>query len=216
MPLVSNVQKLSGSGLCCKYCPCRIAESSVFCSSNHLPVKALMDKETFKQHLQEASSKTEAFTATFCYNECPGQYRYRITPNSRVVDQGDEHLTGEELAVLQGWNKYENKVLPADQVVDLCWQGGKVPVWIDITVYECRSDYTLFDLFCSRRLRMDDELYYPGPVMPFHIQVVMPPDHLKIEQEGRFDINWKKRLDDRKEQHGITGKIRNFFKNKRS
>jgi hypothetical protein len=30
MALVSNVQKLSASGLCCKYCPCRIAESSVF------------------------------------------------------------------------------------------------------------------------------------------------------------------------------------------
>lgn len=171
-----------------------------------------MDKETFKQHLQEASNNTVTFTDEFCYNVCPVQYKYRMTPSGRTVGKNEEHLTGEELAVLRLWNKYENKDLSAKQVIDLLWHDYKMPVWIDITVYEAGPDYTVFDLFCSRRSRMEYELYYPGPAMPFHTQVVMPPDHLKTEQEGRFDVNWRKRWDEQQGAKGIVKKVLNFFK----
>ncbi|MHA4807332.1 hypothetical protein ACX0G9_04475 [Flavitalea flava] len=42
-----------------------------------------------------------------------------LTPNARTVDQNDEHLTKPEIAVLQKWNQQENRLLMAEQVVNL-------------------------------------------------------------------------------------------------
>ena len=148
-----------------------------------------MEKSSFLQNLQTATSMVEAFTRKHCFNELPPEYRYTITPNSRTVTPGDEHLTETEIAVLQEWNRHEDKHLTAEQVIDLFWQDGKVPVWIDTIVKEVTASQTILDLYCSRRLRDDKDLMH-GPVAPpFHIQVCLPPDY----QKGvLFDVNWKK------------------------
>ena len=104
-------------------------------------------------------------------------------------------MTDIEIAVLNIWNKHENSFLTADQIVDLFNHDNKVPVYVDTTIYEAGQDFTIIDLFCSRRLRDDNELYHQGQIMPFHLQVATPPDHLKLEKDGKFDVNWKKRLD---------------------
>jgi hypothetical protein len=149
----------------------------------------VMDKATFLQHLQTASGMVAAFTREHCYNDLPPEYLYIITPNSRTVEPEDEHLTETEITVLQEWNRQENQHLTAGQVVDLLWQDGKVPVWIDMTITEATAGQTIMDLYCSRRLRDDKDLMH-GPVAPpFHIQVTLPPDY----QKGvLFDVNWKK------------------------
>ena len=151
------------------------------------------------------------FTKTLCYNEIVHNYKYRITPNSRTVDKDDEHLTDSEIAVLNIWNKYENSFLTADQIVDLFNHDNKVPVWVDMTIYEARQEVTIIDLFCSRRLRDDNELYHQGQIMPFHLQVATPPDHLKVEENGKFDVNWKRQLDDKRTSKTLLTRLKKMF-----
>lgn len=170
-----------------------------------------MDKIIFRQHLDKATIALADFTKTLCYNNISDNYKYRITPNSRTADKDDEHLTEKEIAVLQTWNEHENEILTAEQVVDLFHHDNKVPVWIDTTIYEARQDLTVIDLFCSRRLRDDNELYHQGEIMPFHLQVASPPDHLKIEQDGKFDVNWKKRLDDSKKPKTLLDRFKKLL-----
>jgi hypothetical protein len=171
-----------------------------------------MDKITFRQHLDEATTKLVDFTKTLCYNDIATNYAYRITPNCRLVDAGDTHLTPTEISVLKTWNKYENKTLEAGQIVDLFHHDNKVPVWINMTIYDARKDLTIIDLFCSRRLRSDNALYHQGQIMPFHLQVPMPQDQLKVEKDGKFDINWKKRLDNQKSQTNMLIQFKKLFR----
>ncbi|MBS1654847.1 MAG: hypothetical protein JSU05_08385 [Bacteroidetes bacterium] len=171
-----------------------------------------MDKVTFRQHLHEATKALVDFTKTLCYNDLADNYKYRITPNSRTVDKKDNHLTESEIAVLHIWNKYENKILTADQIVDLLHHDNRVPVWIDTTIYEARHNLTVIDLFCSRRLRDDNELYHQGQIMPFHLLVPIPPDHQKNTQDCTFDINWKKRLDDKKKSKTLLTQFKTLLR----
>lgn len=140
-------------------------------------------KKTFRQHLQTATEIVLEFTRKHCFNDLPGEYGYVITPHARTADPADEHLTATEIAVLGEWNRHE------EQAVELLWHEGKVPVWIDTTVREVTTEVTILELFCSRRLRGDEELMH-GPIAPpFHVQVALPPDY----QKGvLFDVNWKK------------------------
>jgi len=148
-----------------------------------------MDKEIFSRHLDEATKMVVELTKQYCFNDLSEQYRYVLTPNVRTVDPNDEHLTKQEIAVLQKWNKQESQLLTVDQVVHLMHHDNKVPVWINMTIYEARKHITVVDLFCSRRLRAEQDLMHKPVVPPFHMLVHMPPDY---EEGKRFDINWKK------------------------
>ena len=170
-----------------------------------------MDKVTFRQHLDQATTMLVDFTKTICYNDIADNYKYRITPNSRTVDKDDKHLTNSEIAVLNIWNKHENRFLTADQIVDLFNHDNKVPVWVDTTIYEAKQDLTIIDLFCSRRLRDDNDLYHQGQIMPFHLQVATPPDHLRDEKNGKCDVNWKKRFDENRKSKTLLTRLKTLF-----
>lgn len=169
-----------------------------------------MDKEKFKYHLNEATKRLIGFTETLCHNDLKGNYRYLITPNLRKVAKDDEHLNEKEISVLKTWNEYEGQHLTANQIVDLFHHSSKVPVWVDMKVYESRPDLTVIDLFCSRRLREENELMHPG-FPPFHLQVSIPPDNLKVEIGGKFDVNWKKKRDDKNKPKGILPRLKQLF-----
>jgi len=169
-----------------------------------------MDKVKFKHHLDEATKRLTEFTKTLCYNDLKDNYRYLITPNSRTVAKDDEHLNEKEKSVLNTWNEYEGQHLTANQIVDLFHHNNKVPVWVDMTIYEARPDVTVIDLFCSRRLREENELMHPG-LPPFHLLVATPPDNLKIEIEGKFDVNWKKKRDDNNKPKGILTRLKQLI-----
>lgn len=167
-----------------------------------------MNKVKFRHHLNEATKLLFELTKTLCYNNLKDDCRYIITPNSRTVD---EHLNEKEIVILKTWNQYEGKLLTAEQMIDLLYHDNKVPVWINMTIDEARPDITVIDLLCSRRLRDETELMHPG-VPPFHIQVAVPPDNLKIEVDGRFDINWKKKHDENQKPKGILNTLRKLIK----
>lgn len=172
------------------------------------PKILIMDKIKFRHHLDQATKFLFEFTKTLCYNDLQDDCRYLITPNSRIVD---EHLNEEEVLILKKWNRYQGKLLTANQIIDLLHHNNKVPMWIDMTIYEARPDVTVIDLFCSRRLRDETELMHPG-VPPFHVQVAIPPENLKAEINGRFDVNWKKKYDDKQKPNGILNRLKKLIK----
>lgn len=169
-----------------------------------------MDKEKFRRHLDEATKRLIDFTQTLCFNDFSDNYKYIITPNSRIVAKDDEYLNVKEITVLTTWNKYEGQLLTADQIVNLFHHDDKVPVWVDTTVYEAYSDLTVINLFCSRRLRDERELMHQG-LHPFHLQVPIPPDNLKVTIEGKFDVNWRKKCDNRNKPQDILTKLKQLF-----
>lgn len=166
-----------------------------------------MDMEKFRQNLDEATRRLVEFTRTLCYNDFTENFRYVITPNSREVEKGDQHLNEMEVSVLKQWNLFKCKLLTADQVVNLVHHDNKVPLWIDMSVYESRPELTVIDLFCSRRLRDESKLMHPG-LPPFHLQVALPPDRLRVEINGKFDVNWKMKLDDKSKPEGFFKKVK--------
>ncbi|MES2618623.1 MAG: hypothetical protein V4613_12145 [Bacteroidota bacterium] len=151
-----------------------------------------MEKIKFTYNLHEATERLIDFSKTMCFNEFSNNCKYIITPNARKVGVRDEHLRATEKKVLKSWNKYEGKLLEAEQVVELLHHDNKVPVWINASVYEAQPNLTIIDLLCSRRLRDESELMHPEH-SPFHLQVLMPPDSLKVDVDGKFDVNWRKR-----------------------
>lgn len=167
-----------------------------------------MDKLKFRHHLSEATKLLFELTKKLCYNDLHDNCRYLLTPNSRTVDG---HLNEEEILILKKWNQYEGDLLTANQIIDLLHHNNKVPVWIDMTIYEARPDLTVINLFCSRRLRDETELMHPG-IPPFHVLVSIPPDNLKAEINGRFDVNWKKRRDDKQKPNGILSRLKKLIK----
>jgi hypothetical protein len=169
-----------------------------------------MDKEKFRRYLDEATKRVIDFTKTFCYNDFSNNYKYIITPNSRTVAEDDEHLNEKEICILKTWNEYEGQLLTTNQVVDLFHHNNNVPVWINTTVYEAKSDLTVIDLFCSRRLREEKELMHQG-LHPFHLMVSMPPDNFKKEIDGKFDVNWKNKRDDKHNPHSIRTWLKQLF-----
>lgn len=166
-----------------------------------------MDKIKFRYHLDEATKHLITFTKNQCFNNFIENYRYIITPNSRITDK---HLNKLEVAVLKTWNKKKDILLTADQVVDLLHHDNKVPKWIDTTVYEARSNLTVIDLFCSRRLRDENELMHPS-LPPFHLQVSIPPDSFKKDKDGKFDVNWKKEFEKKHQSNNLWARLKKYF-----
>lgn len=169
-----------------------------------------MDETKFRQHLDTATFHLIEFTEKFCLNNFSNNYKYIITPSSRTFKNDHEHLNPEEIAVLKTWNKNQDKLLQAEQVVNLLHHDNKVPIWIDISVYEARPDVTVIDLLCSRRLREESELMHPA-IPPFHLVVALPLNHVDVEISGKFDINWQKRRDALKNK-GKLARLKQFFK----
>ncbi len=155
-----------------------------------------MEKEKFRLHLDKATKALIDFTKSLCYNEFAANYRYITEPCSRTIAPEDKHLDMKEHAVLADWNTYRDELLTAGKVIELLHHNNRVPVYIDMYVYETKPSLTVIKLNCSRRLREEKDLMHPG-FPPFHLQVATPIDSLKIEKDGKFDVNWKKRWDDK-------------------
>lgn len=156
-----------------------------------------MDKITFKQHLELASKALVDFSKQQCFNDFSNNYKYKISPDTIGFQDIDEKtevygdLTEQEIWVLKKSEEVRNQLLIIDQVIDLFNCNNKVPVWIDMSIYEAQKDMTVIELLCSERLRDDNELYKNGDITPFHLKVAIPPEHLNTVQNERFDVNWR-------------------------
>ena len=170
-----------------------------------------MNTSKFKDHLDKSLEWLLTITREYCYNELSNHIKFIIEPSGLDFHDG---LNDFEKKNLINLNRYGDKLLAAEQVIALLCHDDKVPLWINTTVYESRAELTVIHLFCSRRLRQDSELFHQAvKYPPFNTLVPLPPDSLRKEINGKFDINWKKHLDDRrKPQKNILIKIKEFFK----
>lgn len=151
-----------------------------------------MTTSKFREHLDNSLIVLLEMTRQYCYNDLFENCKFVLQPSGTDFHNG---LTDFEKENLVNLNRFGDKVLSAEQVVDVLCHDNKVPLWIDITVHESTKKLTIVHLFCSRRLRDDNELFYHAvKYPPFHVLVPIPPDWLRKEINGKFDINWKNDL----------------------
>ena len=171
----------------------------------------LMDASKFRQHLDNSLKLLLDIARQYCYNDFSETFKFIIQPSGTDFHDGLNDFEKRKLTIL---NRYADKILTFDQVIDLLYHDNKVPLWINTTVYESKKGLTVIHLLCSRRLRHDNELFY-GAVKypPFNVLVQLPPDSLRKDINGKFDINWKKELDDRQKPKSIFRKIKQLLTN---
>ena len=168
-----------------------------------------METSKFKQHLDNSLKLLLDVTSQHCYNYVSENIRFIIQPNGTEFHEGLNGVEKKNLIIL---NRHADKLLTFEQVVDLLCHDNKVPLWINTTVYECKKDLTVIHLLCSRRLRRDSELFYQAvKYPPFNVLVPLPPDLLRKDINGKFDINWKKQLDDKQKQKSIWTRIKRLL-----
>ena len=164
-----------------------------------------MNISLFKEHLDNSLKLLVDITRQHCYNNISDNFKFLIQPSRSDFHNG---LNDYEKNNLVRLNKFLDKHLSIEQVIDLLYHDNKVPLWINTTVYESKNDLTVIHLFCSRRLRSDKELFHKAVKFPpFNVLVPIPPDPLRKDIDGKFDINWKKKLDDRQKPKSILARI---------
>ena len=166
-----------------------------------------MDKETFINNFRLVLTHLDDLTRQMCFNELSTNYKFILEPSDRKTSG---HLTTTENDYLKIWNRLENKQISFDKVVELFYKEGKTPKWADCNVYYSTSDLTVVKIFFSRQFRDDKETYYlDRGTGPFKALVTLPFDY--TENGKKFDVNWKKNLDDRKSKN-IWTRIKQLIK----
>jgi hypothetical protein len=167
-----------------------------------------MNKETFIQNFKLVLVHLQNHTSELCFNEFSTNYKFIIEPSERTIS---DHLINTENGYLKTWNKLTNKQISFEQVVELFYRNGKTPKWADCTIYYSSQDITVVHIFFSREFTTEDEVYYlDWGTGPFKAMVALPPDNLKITKGDKFDVNWKKRLDDNR-RNNIFKRVKHFL-----
>lgn len=92
-----------------------------------------MNKEEFQYRLIESTKRLIDFTSNSVKNSISNNVEYLIEPNSRLIS---DHLNNDELKRLREINTLEGKHQPLTRTVDLLYDSGLVPLWIDMEVYK--------------------------------------------------------------------------------
>jgi len=167
----------------------------------------IMDKLEFITHFNLVLVHLNDFTSQFCYNKLTSHYKFIIEPSCRNVS---DHLTKEENAYLKTWNRVKDMQLSFEQVVNLFYKNGTVPKWADCSIYYASNKITVVHILFSRQFKDEGEIYYLDyGTGPFKAVMVMPPEPLRVMKDDKFDLNWKKRLNDRK--GNILQRIKSYF-----
>ena len=155
-----------------------------------------MDKQTFIAHFKLLLTHLKDWTSQNCFNELSDNYAFILEANQLTPD---DNLTDIENGYIATWNNIRYKQISFEEVVDLFYKDGKTPKWVDSNVYYATPDITIVSLWFSNEFKDDNEIYYmERGTGPFKAVVAIPPDHLKVMKGDKFDVNWKKRLDDSK------------------
>ena len=166
-------------------------------------------KDQFRQHLDNSLKLLIDITRQHCYNIIIDNFKFIIQPSGTDAHSGLDDFEKKNLTSL---NQHTDNKLTADKVIELLCHDKKVPLWINMTIYESRPDLTIVHLLCSRRLRNDTQLFYKAVKHPpFNVLVSLPPDSLKKMKADKFDINWKKQFDDRQKSKSILTKLKKLF-----
>lgn len=166
-----------------------------------------MNKENFINNFRLLLIHLGKVTRQLCVNNLSTTYEFILEPSEWTISS---HLTTEENEYLNTWKKFKNKRIKFDQVVDLLFKEGKTPKWADCNVYYSTKDLTVVKIFFCRQFRDEREIYYQDRgTGPFKAVVTTP--FYYSENGDKFDVNWKKDLDDKK-QKGLWTKVKQLIK----
>lgn len=156
-----------------------------------------MDKQTFINNFRLLLTHLDDLTRKLCINDLATNYKFILEPSERGTS---DHLTATEKDYLEIWNKLKSKQITFDKVVELFYKDGRTPKWADCSVYHSTRDLTVVKIFFSREFRDEKETYYlDRGTGPFKAVVTTPFDYSESGQ--KFDVNWRKDLDDRKSKN---------------
>ncbi len=134
-----------------------------------------MTKQEFLFHLSGASFLTFKFAENFVKNKLSTNFKYNLHLNSSVDDKSQEKFDR-----YPEDNKKVYSNLNKNEVVELLYRKGKIPVWIDISVLNSNKNWTTLELICAGRYTNEkEELYYnKNGTGPFGIKSpTFPPNY---------------------------------------
>lgn len=135
-----------------------------------------MTKEEFNNLLNSSSHQCVEFTQKFLIDKLSSEFRFDVYLNMSFDENSHS---------FHRFHEDDNRIeinLNQNQVCKLLLRKGKIPVWIDISVYKTNSKSTTFKLICSGRYTdIHTELYYhQRDTGPFAIKSpVLPTNHQK-------------------------------------
>lgn len=151
-----------------------------------------MEKDIFRENLLKATNFVAPFSQEFLINPLPSNCRYVIFSNQSYDEnplEGDEQLFPEDSLLLPPYiGPFDEK-----QVVEFLWRNGKIPEWINVSVYSYDTDFTYLELICCGRFTATEELLYHRQegYPPFHVLgPSLPPNWESLEQSGKFNLYW--------------------------
>lgn len=144
-----------------------------------------MEKEVFKENLEGISKLTLEVARKIAWNDFSENVYYIIRPN--ILDDS-EHLDNEEKTNLRERIDELGKILTIDQVLARLYLSEKIPVWVNVSISKVTKKKTIIELLTSRRFRKDDYMFKKTDFPPFNIAIPRP---MNINENERFDINWK-------------------------
>lgn len=114
-----------------------------------------MTKQEFLFHLKGASLVALKFAENYIKNKLTTDFTYNVILNA---SSDDPNLTQFDI-----YQEDDGKIkldLTDNEVVELLYRNGKVPVWIDINVLKSNRKITNFNLLCSGRYSDDKKEFY--------------------------------------------------------
>jgi hypothetical protein len=166
----------------------------------------LMERETFINNFRLLLTHLDTVTRQLCINDLSTNYKFILEPSEWNTS---DYLTAAENDYLKTWNKLKDKQITFDEVVNVFHKYGQTPKWADCNIYYSTMNLTVIKIFFSRQFRDEKEIYYlERGTGPFKAVVATP---FEFMEGKKFDVNWKKDLDDRKTS-SIWTKIKRLIK----
>lgn len=142
-----------------------------------------MDKDTFRQRLDEATANVIAHTRTLVTNHLPDDVRYLLLHNEGFCPTiADGELFREDF-------RYRDILvgpLTAEEVVSHLWRRNKVPEWINTMVYAADDRFTYFQLRCSGCFTALEHPIPENLPIPFALRIPVPPPGWRLKDERRM------------------------------
>lgn len=136
-----------------------------------------MTKIEFKFHLEGASIQAYRFGMKYLSNHLPIQFKYNVELNG-----SSDNPNLDQFEIYPEDNGIVKKGLSNDQIVDLLYRKGKIPVWIDINICKSNNQETTFNLLCAGRYtNIKSEYYYNhNGSGPFGVKSpILPPNYIE-------------------------------------
>lgn len=114
-----------------------------------------MTKNEFLFHLKGASLIALKFAENYVKNKLTTDFKYNVILN---VSTDDPSLI--QFDIYQDDDGKMKLDLTDQEVIELLYRKGKIPVWIDINVLKSSRKSTTFNLLCAGRYSDDKKEYY--------------------------------------------------------